>query len=106
MIQVIYSHTDSTNTKYSPSSLLYLLYYATCWGQQLSRCWIDPEINENFVRPQYLREAGQLRLEHDRKKRMAQKAIRNIAYSQGQRTEAKRPEELFVFNQFEEMTYG
>lgn len=37
---------------------------------------------------------------------MAQKAIRNLAYSQGQRTEAKRPEELFVFNQFEEMMYG
>jgi len=35
---------------------------------------------------------------------MAQKAIRDTAYSQGQRTEAKRPKELF--NQFEEMMYG
>lgn len=37
---------------------------------------------------------------------MAQKAIRDTAHSQGQRTEAKGPKELFIFNQFEEMIYG
>ena len=44
--------------------------------------------------------------EQDRKKNRAQEAPRDISCSQGKRTEAKRPKEFVLINQFEEMIYG